>query len=351
MLARLVSTVTKALNETLKLSNPICWTDSKVSLYWIQGETQEWKQFVENRVKEIRKLMPIKNWKHCPGKMNPADIASRGATSSDLQTWLNGPAWMLHDIESEGVDNCTRDDEGVPEECVAEMKSDSRKEFENTCLLVCNEASYQIHNVIDVRRYGSFSKLIAVTTIILRFIRQLKKSHSTVQEETSNSESKIAEVLWIKYIQQQLRRHPSFETWKNQFGLFWDKKGIIRFNGRISKADMPDETKHPIFVKDFKSKSPTKTWIALYTCAVTRALHLELVSDMTSESFLLCFRRFCARRGVPKRMISDNAKTFMTASRRLRALFQLPEVRNHMELKQIKWSFNTPGIETDKVVL
>ena len=41
-------------------------------------------------------------------------------------------------------------------------------------------------------------------------------------------------------------------------------------------------------------------------------------------------------------MISDNAKTFMTASQRLRALFQLPEVRNHMELKQIKWSFNTP---------
>ena len=35
-------------------------------------------------------------------------------------------------------------------------------------------------------------------------------------------------------------------------------------------------------------------------------------------------------------MISDDAKTFMTASRRLRALFQLPEVRNHMELKHIK---------------
>ena len=60
ILARLFSTVTKALNETLKLSDPICWTDSKVSLHWIQGETQEWKQFVENRVKEIRKLVPIK---------------------------------------------------------------------------------------------------------------------------------------------------------------------------------------------------------------------------------------------------------------------------------------------------
>ena len=48
--------------------------------------------------------------------MNPADIASRGETSSDLQTWLNGTAWMLHAIETEGVDNFTRDDEGVPEE-------------------------------------------------------------------------------------------------------------------------------------------------------------------------------------------------------------------------------------------
>jgi hypothetical protein len=78
----------------------------------------------------------------------------------------------------------------------------------------------------------------------------------------------------------------------------------------------------PLYVKDSKkSKTQTKTWIALYTCALTRALHLELVSDMTSESFLLCFRRFCARRGLPKRMISDNAKMFVTASRRVKALF------------------------------
>ena len=62
--------------------------------------------------------------------MNPAGITSRGATSSDLQTWLNGTAWMLHDIETEGVDNCAQTNEGVPEDCVVEMKSDSRKEYE-----------------------------------------------------------------------------------------------------------------------------------------------------------------------------------------------------------------------------
>lgn len=41
-------------------------------------------------------------------------------------------------------------------------------------------------------------------------------------------------------------------------------------------------------------------------------------------------------------MISDNAKTFVSASRRLKALFHLPEVRCHLENKQITWSFNTP---------
>jgi hypothetical protein len=43
ILARPISTVTRALNKTLKLDDPTCWTDSKLALYWILGETQEWK--------------------------------------------------------------------------------------------------------------------------------------------------------------------------------------------------------------------------------------------------------------------------------------------------------------------
>ena len=35
---------------------------------------------------------------------------------------------------------------------------------------------------------------------------------------------------------------------ENQFGLFWDKNGIIKCKGRISKANIPDETKHPILL-------------------------------------------------------------------------------------------------------
>ncbi|XP_063406249.1 uncharacterized protein LOC134690204 [Mytilus trossulus] len=58
----------------------------------------------------------------------------------------------------------------------------------------------------------------------------------------------------------------------------------------------------------------SKAYICLFTCAVTRAVHLELVYDLSEESFLLCFRRFVSRRSVPKIMMSDNALTFKAAS-------------------------------------
>ncbi len=108
---------------------------------------------------------------------NPADLASRGITSADsgtLETWLKGPEWMLNDIETETVE--IRNNQQVLEECITEMKVKDRQSFQNTCSLVCTEASYQIQNVIDVRRFSSFQKLTTVTSMVLRFVRRLRKA-------------------------------------------------------------------------------------------------------------------------------------------------------------------------------
>ncbi|XP_035217413.1 uncharacterized protein LOC118190749 [Stegodyphus dumicola] len=53
------------------------WTDATVALSWIQRE-ENWGVFVNNRVKEIRKLSKQECWRHIPGKLNPADVSSRG---------------------------------------------------------------------------------------------------------------------------------------------------------------------------------------------------------------------------------------------------------------------------------
>ena len=93
----------------------------------------------------------------------------------------------------------------------------------------------------------------------------------------------------------------------------------------------------PLFVKISPSTPcSTKVWICLFTCCTTRAVHLEVVRDMTTSSFLQYFRRFIARRGVPKRMVSDNGKTFKGAARVLSR-------RGVMQLRseaRVEWNFN-----------
>ena len=74
LLAKLITSVYTALKDDMQLGSMACFTDSKVALYWIRGLEKEWKPFVQKRVNEIRKLVPIKCWYHCPGRENPADI-------------------------------------------------------------------------------------------------------------------------------------------------------------------------------------------------------------------------------------------------------------------------------------
>ena len=47
LLSKLLTSIRDALRSELTLNDPVCFTDSKASLYWIQGVHQKWKQFVE----------------------------------------------------------------------------------------------------------------------------------------------------------------------------------------------------------------------------------------------------------------------------------------------------------------
>ena len=58
-----------------------------------------------------------------------------------------------------------------------------------------------------------------------------------------------------------------------------------------------------------------KTYVSIYTCAVSRAVHLDTVPDLTAEAYIQNFHRFMACRGLPREMNSDNGKTFKAASK------------------------------------
>ena len=65
----------------------------------------------------------------------------------------------------------------------------------------------------------------------------------------------------------------------------------------------------PLYVKS-QNREKKKVWVCLFTCVVERAVHLEIVDDLTAEEFLLALRRVIARRGNPSKIISDNAAQF-----------------------------------------
>ena len=83
-----------------------------------------------------------------------------------------------------------------------------------------------------------------------------------------------------------------------------------------------------------------KVYIALFTCSSTRAVHLDLVEDMSASTFLRCFRKFVARKGTPALVVSDNAKTFKASAKYLRKLYPDPQVRNYLDTNRIRWRFN-----------
>lgn len=56
-----------------------------------------------------------------------------------------------------------------------------------------------------------------------------------------------------------------------------------------------------------------KVWAYRFTCVTVKAIHLELIKDITAEQFLLTLRRFIARRGKPTQLILDNAPQFKLA--------------------------------------
>ncbi|XP_068250318.1 uncharacterized protein [Palaemon carinicauda] len=72
---------------------------------------------------------------------------------------------------------------------------------------------------------------------------------------------------------------------------------------------------------------------------VTRGIHIELVKDLSCDSFLMVFRKFCSRRGFPSLMLSDNATTFVSTSVYLKNMAESSLVQEHLNVIECKWKF------------
>ncbi|XP_055714253.1 uncharacterized protein LOC129808500 [Phlebotomus papatasi] len=99
----------------------------------------------------------------------------------------------------------------------------------------------------------------------------------------------------------------------------------------------------PVYIRaPVRSKTRLKMYIALYICLSTRAIHIELVSDLTTDAFIASLKRFVSRRGKPAEILCDNATNFVGAARELKEMAKLVESEEHQ--RQVTDSASKQGI-------
>ena len=108
----------------------------------------------------------------------------------------------------------------------------------------------------------------------------------------------------------------------------------------------------PISLKLGHTRKPVivKAYIGLFVCLVTKAVHIELVSDLSTDAFLAAFRLFVAQRGYPTDVHSDNGTNFIGAKRELVDLYTLLRRKDSQESlcqyfsqNHVRWHF-IPGL-------
>ncbi|XP_038068389.1 uncharacterized protein LOC119737840 [Patiria miniata] len=101
----------------------------------------------------------------------------------------------------------------------------------------------------------------------------------------------------------------------------------------------------PFHVK--RGRSREKRYGCIFTCMRIRAVHLEKLHSLETDSFLNAFLRFAARRGTPEKIYSDNGTNFVGAERELRAAIERLQESKQAEgfflSRKVEWQFNPPA--------
>lgn len=106
----------------------------------------------------------------------------------------------------------------------------------------------------------------------------------------------------------------------------------------------------PFSLKPWKGRTTRtyKAWVALFVCLATSAIHLELVTDYSSDGFIAAYKRFVGRRGICATLTSDCGTNFKGADQELQKLFsattqEFQQLASLIANDGTKWIFNPPS--------
>ncbi|GFT64506.1 uncharacterized protein TNCV_2382441 [Trichonephila clavipes] len=228
------------------------WTDSSITYYWIKGDFNRHKVFVKNRIKEIQKLSDPKEWCYCKGKDNPADLISRGLPLNDLKNnkiWWHGPKWLT----------MKQTEWPLFSEPIIETEINNDKlELKKSINVNTTVEKRQIENNL-ISRYSSFSKLIRISALCLRFIYNCKVN-PVLRKIDCISASEFDHVTKVLVKQVQLNEFlTEIKCLKNRqsipkgskissLNVFLDEDEILRVGGRLKHSTLSEFQKHQMML-------------------------------------------------------------------------------------------------------
>ncbi|XP_058456916.1 uncharacterized protein LOC131434269 [Malaya genurostris] len=239
-------------SHSYSIKERFLWSDSSTVLAWIQSDHRRYPKFVAVRVGEILMASDQREWRWLPSKMNIADAATKWKSDPDLghtSSWFAGPNFLREKEETwPGQRRFTT--------TLAEVKA--------------SMVHTTFDPMLDVTRFGSWTKLLRTTAYVLRFIGNLRRKKARIALEmhifTQEELKKAEEILW-KLAQQEsfstevhvLRstqgppesRHAVVAKSSPLYGMwpFMDEKGVVRKRDRIGAAPFaPFEAKFPVIL-------------------------------------------------------------------------------------------------------
>ncbi|XP_033212356.1 uncharacterized protein LOC117169955 [Belonocnema kinseyi] len=325
LLAELFQKVTKSLKVSM-LS--YFWTDSELVLAYLADEPRRWITLIGKWVSQIQQLTDVSQWRRVPGSSNRADLVSRGVSRAELidnELLWTGPSWLK--LNSDCWPNKGQTPNEVPERRKAAMCHLSVPKWHmidrfSTPKDLLQETSFFFRFYKTIAGENTKVRNKIITTDEISLLEERKSSQ--LQESTAHSKSihrsRRTAACWgrlgnsdrpedqrgrnavknvIRHCMECARAKPISIT--HQMGhLPADRKKQCRsfFNTRVDYAG-------PIYIKGGTRCSQTKLklYVALFVCFRTKAIHLELVTDLTTAAFLTELKNALCNEGIKSHFI------------------------------------------------
>ena len=195
---------------------------------------KDWKVWVENRVRKIREKVDSSSWGHIPGDLNAAEIATRECRPKvSPQLWFYGPEFLKSPNEKwpafETVPTSIPPEVGIEE---------LRTKLTINALSMTKSNEFGVGNVIDCKCFSNLKKLLIVSALVLRFVRNMKcilTRKERVGGEVTLLEARKSDLERLKFEQHFIIQDSKYQKQKHLLNLYFDENDILRSQARINQ--------------------------------------------------------------------------------------------------------------------